>query len=396
MKYDFDKEISRRNTNSLKYDFAVEHGRPADVLPLWLADMDFPTAAPILEALHKAVDHGIFGYSEVAEDYYRAVALWFKNHFGWETNPEWLVKTPGVVYALAMAVRALTAPGDGVLIQPPVYYPFYSVIKSNDRRIVENELRYEDGQYRIDFDDFEAKIRDHKIKLFLLCSPHNPVGRVWTKEELEKIGEICDKYGVTVVSDEIHCDFAFPHHPHTIFSLACPNLAERSIICTAPSKTFNLAGLQISNIWIKNAKTRRRFQQEMERSGYSQCNSLGLVAAQTAYESGGEWLRQCKEYLRGNLNFLKGFLSDRLPQIKLVEPEGTYFAWLDCSMLSLNRDELNDLVVNKAKLWLDAGHIFGSNSANFQRIVLACTRKTLERALSQLDAAVKNLAPHTI
>lgn len=386
--YDFDKEVSRKNTNSLKYDFAVERGRPADVLPLWVADMDFPTAPPILDALHKAVDHGIFGYSEVKEDYYRAVSGWFRRHFGWETRPEWLIKTPGVVYALAMAVRALTEPGDGVLIQPPVYYPFYSVIRDNDRRIVENELVYQNGRYEIDFADFETKIRENRVKLFILCSPHNPVGRVWTIEELQKIGEICEKYGVTVVSDEIHCDFAFESHPHTIFPLACPGLAENSIVCTAPSKTFNLAGLQVSNIWIQSADIRAKFVKEIDRSGYSQLNTLGLVAAQAAYESGEEWLSECKAYLQGNLDFLRNFLQERIPEIRLVEPSGTYFAWLDCSGLGLDRKELNDLVIHKAKLWLDAGHIFGKKSAAFQRIVLACTRKTLEQALTQLAAAV--------
>lgn len=390
-RYDFDKEVSRRNTNSLKYDFAVERGRPADVLPLWVADMDFQAATPILDALHKAVDHGIFGYSEVKGEYYHAVSRWFWEHFDWETQPEWLVKTPGVVYALAMAVRALTSPGDSVLIQPPVYYPFYSVIRDNDRRIVENELVYANGHYKINFADFETKIKEENVKLFLLCSPHNPVGRVWTKAELWRIGEICEKYGVIVVSDEIHCDFAFSEFPHTVFPQAYPNLAERTVICTAPSKTFNLAGLQISNIWIQNAEIRRKFGDEIDRSGYSQHNTLGLVAAQAAYESGAEWLSQCKDYLRGNLDFLRSFLRDRLPEIKLVEPEGTYFAWLDCSGLGFDCKELNDLVIHKAKLWLDAGHIFGRKSELFQRVVLACTRKTLEQALTQLEAEVCNL-----
>lgn len=387
--YDFDRVVDRRNTNSLKYDFAAERGLPADVLPLWVADMDFPTAPPVLDALHQAVEHGIFGYSEVKGEYYRALSGWFSAHFGWETRPEWLIKTPGVVFALAMAVRALTEPGDGVLIQPPVYYPFYSVIQDNDRKLVTNELVYQNGRYAIDFEDFEAKIVHERVKLFILCSPHNPVGRVWTKEELHRIGGICEKYGVIVASDEIHCDFAFPGHPHTVFPAACPELEERTIVCTAPSKTFNLAGLQVSNIWIPNAGFREKFRREMDRSGYSQLNSLGLVAAQAAYESGGEWLSQCRGYLRGNLDFLRGFLQDRLPEIRLVEPEGTYFAWLDCSGLGLSSRELNDLVVNRAKLWLDAGHIFGKRSADFQRVVLACSRKTLEQALLQLEAAVR-------
>ena len=389
--FDFDKEVPRRNTNSLKYDFAVERGLPADVLPLWVADMDFPAPQPVLDALKKAVDHGIFGYSEVKDDYYRTVSAWFKKNFGWETKPEWLIKTPGVVFALAMAVRALTEPGDSVLIQPPVYYPFYEVIRDNDRRIVENELRYTDGHYVIDFSDFEAKIKEERVKLFLLCSPHNPVGRVWTVSELQKMGEICEKYNVLVVSDEIHCDLAFAEHPHTVFADACPDLAEHSVICTAPSKTFNLAGLQVSNIWIQSTDIRRKFQKEIGCSGYSQLNSLGLIAAQVAYETGGEWLAQCKNYLRGNLDFLRSFLQDRLPEIKLVEPDGTYFAWLDCSGLGLDRKELNDLIINRAKLWLDAGHIFGRKSELFQRVVLACTRKTLRQALTQLESAVHDL-----
>lgn len=392
-RYDFDTPVSRKNTNSLKYDFAVERGYPADVLPLWVADMDFPTARPVLDALHGAVEHGIFGYSEVKGDYYKAVADWFEEHFGWQTEPEWLIKTPGVVFALAMAIRALTKVGDGVLIQTPVYYPFYDVIRDNDRKLVENPLVYKDGRYEIDFDDFEAKIRDEQVKLFILCSPHNPVGRVWTRAELERIGEICEKYDVIVASDEIHCDFAFESHPHTVFPLACPNLTERVIICTAPSKTFNLAGLQVSNIFIPNADIRRRVRKELGRVGYLQLNTLGLAATQAAYAAGGEWLTQCKAYLRGNLDFLRDFLRERLPEIRLVEPEGTYFAWLDCAGLGLDQAALNDLIVHKAGLWLDAGHIFGKASAQFQRVVLACTRETLEEALTRLEAAVRARDP---
>ena len=389
--YDFDAVIDRKNTNSLKYDFAVERGRPADVLPLWVADMDFRAPAPVLEALHRAVEHGIFGYSDVKPDYYAAVSNWFSQRFGWQTQPEWLVKTPGVVYALAMSVRALTQPGDAVLIQPPVYYPFFSVIRDNDRVVVENELVYQDGRYSIDFEDFERKIAQQQVKLFILCSPHNPVGRVWTLEELQRIGDICRKHNVYVVSDEIHCDFAFNDHPHHIFLTANPDLAEQTIICTAPSKTFNLAGLQVSNIWIPSKKSRTAFFMEIDRSGYSQLNTLGLVACHAAYMSGGEWLEQCRCYLRENLDYLRGFLAEHIPEIKLVEPDGTYFAWLDCSGLGLGKSDLNDLIVNRARLWLDAGHIFGGNAGQFQRVVLACSRVTLQQALCQLEAAVKSL-----
>ena len=389
--YDFDTVIDRKNTNSLKYDFAVERGKPADVLPLWVADMDFPAPKPVLEALHRSVEHGIFGYSDVKSEYYDAVSAWFSQRFGWQTQPQWLVKTPGVVFALAMAVRALTEPGDVVLIQPPVYYPFFSVIRDNDRTVAENTLLYQDGRYSIDFEDFERKIVERKVKLFLLCSPHNPVGRVWTLEELQQIGAICRKHNVYVVSDEIHCDFAFAEHPHHMFLAANPELAEQTIICTAPSKTFNLAGLQVSNIWIPSEKIRAAFLKEIDRSGYSQLNSLGLVGCRAAYESGGEWLEQCCAYLRDNLNYLRSFLAAHLPQIKLVEPDGTYIAWLDCSGLGLSRSGLDDLIINRAKLWLDAGHIFGGNGGQFQRLVLACPRKTLEQALRQLKSAVESL-----
>lgn len=386
--YNFDEVVDRKNTNSLKYDFAVERGRPADVLPLWVADMDFRAPKPVLDALHSAVDHGIFGYSDVKENYYNAVSAWFDQNFGWKTQPDWLVKTPGVVFALAMAVRALTNPGDSVLVQPPVYYPFFSVIRDNERKVVENKLFYRDGRYEIDFMDFEEKIIQNRVKLFLLCSPHNPVCRVWTRDELQRIGEICLKHNIYVVSDEIHCDFAFPGHLHTVFLNACPKLADRSIICTAPSKSFNLAGLQVSNIWIPSKVIRNLFVREIDRSGYSQLNTLGLVACQAAYEHGGEWLEQCKSYLRNNLYYLRCFLAEKLPQIKLVEPEGTYFAWLDCSGLGLNRKELNDLIINTAKLWLDPGHIFGGNADQFQRIVLACPEEILQKALKQLERAV--------
>lgn len=387
--YDFNTVIDRRNTNSLKFDFAAERGRPADALPLWVADMDFRAPQPVLDALHRTVEHGIFGYSDVKSDYYDAVSFWFARRFGWQTKPEWLVKTPGVVYALAMAVRTLTLPGDAVLIQPPVYYPFFSVIRDNDRVVVENELIYRDGRYSIDFEDFAQKIVEHQIKLFILCSPHNPVGRVWSEEELQRIGVICKKYHVYVVSDEIHCDFAFAEHPHQVFLTVNPELTEQTVICTAPSKTFNIAGLQVSNIWIPSAKIRRAFLKEIDCSGYSQLNALGLVACQAAYESGGEWLEQCRAYLRENLDYLRSFLAEHIPEIRLVEPDGTYFAWLDCSGMWLSQRQLDDLIVNRAKLWLDAGHLFGGNAGQFQRVVLACPRATLEQALHQLHTAVK-------
>ncbi|MDE7243246.1 MAG: pyridoxal phosphate-dependent aminotransferase [Oscillospiraceae bacterium] len=387
--YNFDEVIDRKNTNSLKYDFAEERGLPADVLPLWVADMDFRAPEPVLDALHQAVSHGIFGYSDALPDYYEAAAKWFRERFHWETKPEWLVKTPGIVFALATAVRALTKPGDAILIQPPVYYPFFSVIRDNDRKIVESGLIYQDGRYTIDFADFEAKIAGNNVKMYILCSPHNPTGRVWTREELERLGSICKKYNVLILSDEIHCDFAFPEHPHTVFLNANPGLADRTIVCTAPSKTFNLAGLQASNIWIPDPEIRKLFRKTLQKTGLAEINALGLAACKAAYASGGEWLEECKAYMRKNLDFLRDYLAENIPQLRLVEPEGTYFAWIDCSGLGLSQEDLDKLIIHRAKLWLDSGHIFGGDAGQFQRIVLACPRATLRRALDQLAEAVR-------
>ena len=386
--FDFDKVIDRYNTNSVKFDAAEAMGYPADVLPLWVADMDFQAPECVREALRKAVDHGIFGYSILGEEYFAAIQSWFQRRFGWKLQKEWLVTTPGVVFALSTAVRAATQPGDAVLVQPPVYYPFYNVIRQNGRKVVESPLVYQDGRYTIDFSDFEEKIVTHDVKLFILCSPHNPVCRVWTLEELKTIGAICKKYGVTVISDEIHCDFAFPEHPHTPFVTACPDMAERVIVCTAPSKTFNLAGLQVSNLFIPGEALRQKFQEQMDIISYHAPNRLGVIACAAAYEGGEDWLDACKVYMRENLSYVRTFLAEHLPQIRLVEPEGTYFAWLDCTGLGLSKEELDDLIIHKAKLWLDSGAIFGDCAAQFQRVVLACPRATVQEAMERLKNAI--------
>ena len=386
--FDFDRVIDRRGTNCVKFDAAQANGYSPDILPLWVADMDFQAPPCVLEALNKAIEHGIFGYSITGQGYYDAIIRWFDTRFGWKIRQEWLIQTPGVVFALSAAVRAATKPGDAVLVQPPVYYPFYNVIRQNERQVVESPLVYENGKYSIDFADVEAKIVENGVKLFILCSPHNPVCRVWTAEELTRLGDICKTHGVTVISDEIHCDFAFPAHPHTPFVKACPELAEQTIICTAPSKSFNLAGLQTSNIFIPGAALRAAFQREMDIVSYHGVNCLGAIACQAAYEQGGEWLEECKAYMRGNLDYVRAFLAEHLPQIKLVEPEGTYFAWLDCSGLGLSKEELDDLIVRKANLWLDTGAIFGECAAQFQRVVLACPRATVVQAMENLRNAI--------
>lgn len=390
MSYNFDQIVNRTGTNSIKYDFAIERGMPADILPLWVADMDFPTAPAITEALVKAAKHGIFGYSESKSDYFEAVYHWYKDRFQWETKREWLIKTPGVVFAIAAAVRALTKEGDAVLIQQPVYYPFSYVIVKNNRKLINNPLVYENGAYRMDFEDFEDKLIKNKVKLFILCSPHNPVGRVWTKEELTKLGDLCMKHNVTVIADEIHSDFTYPGHTHTVFASIKEEFLMNSIICTAPSKTFNLAGLQVSNVFVANKDIRRKIRDEIDRTGYSQLNTMGLIACQAAYEKGADWLEELKVYLKGNLDYMRSFLEENIPQIKLVEPEGTYLVWLDCTALKVSEDKLEDLIINKAKLWLDRGTMFGEEGSGFQRVNIACPRLTLEKAMKQLAEAVKS------
>lgn len=388
MKYDFDKVTDRRGTNSVKYDFAKEFGKPQDVLPLWVADMDFPTAPAITERLMKTVQHGIYGYSNSKEDYFQAVSGWYQSHFGWEVRRSWLVKTPGVVFAITAAIRAFTEEGDAVLIQQPVYYPFARAITDNRRILVNSPLKCMDGHYEMDFEDFEQKIIDHQVKLFILCSPHNPVGRVWREWELKKVGDICLKHQVLIVSDEIHSDFVYPGYKHHVFASLSPEYADCTVTCTAPSKTFNLAGLQISNIFISNPDLKKRFRQAISETGYDEVNLLGMTACQAAYEEGEEWLAQLKEYLAGNLAFVREYLKQNLPQIRLVEPEGTYLLWLDFRELGLSGEEREKLIVEKAHLWLDRGEMFGSEGTGFERVNIACPKVTLRRALEQLSEAV--------
>jgi cystathionine beta-lyase len=387
MHYDFDEIIDRKNTNSLKYDFAIERGKPEDVQPFWVADMDFRTPQKVIDALVTGSRHGVFGYSDVKEDYFAALARWLNTSFHWKVHPEWLLRTPGVVFAIVTAIRAFTQPGDAVIIQRPVYYPFSLSIKQNARKLINSPLINNNGHYEMDFADFEQKIIDHDVKLFILCSPHNPVGRVWTKEELTRIGDICLRHQVRIVADEIHQEFTFAGHEHTVFASLKKEFADCTITCTAPSKTFNLAGLQISHIFITNEQMRRRFRKEFLSTGYCESNSLGLIAAQSAYTYGREWLNQLKTYLSGNLDVLRESLQN-IDGIQLVEPEGTYLAWLDCRGLGLTHEELDNQLLQKSRLWLDSGTMFGPEGSGFQRINIACPRKNLQQAIEKLKIIV--------
>lgn len=383
----FDSVIDRTNTMSLKFDFAERRGRPADVLPFWVADMDFPTSSYVQDALTRQVDHGIFGYSETKEEYFASVQGWMKRHHNYDVQEEWLVKTPGIVYALAQCVCAYTDPGDAVLIQQPVYYPFSEVVEDNNRKLISNDLVLnENGDYQIDFEDFESKIEHYGIKLFLFCSPHNPGGRVWTREELTRLGDICVKHHVIVAADEIHEDFAFSR-PHTVFATIKPEFADISITCTSPSKTFNLAGLQTSNNFIPNPDLRQKFAHQVAASGYSQLNVMGLVATQAAYNHGEEWYEAVKRYIQGNIEYTVTVINE-IPGLSVRKPEGTYLLWIDCRGLGLSTQDLDDFILHDAKLWLDSGAIFGPAGEGFQRLNVACPRDTLDRGLSQLKEAV--------
>ncbi len=390
MTMNFDEIIDRTNTDSIKYDFAVRRGMPEGLLPLWVADMDFRTPPCVTEALVEKSRHGVFGYSETGDAYFEVLSDWFSRRFNWQVQPDWLVKTPGVVFALCTAIRSLTREGDAVLIQQPVYYPFSESIRVNNRKLIVNELVYNGGGYTIDFEDFERKIIEHNVRLFILCSPHNPVGRVWTREELIRLGDICVEHGVRVVSDEIHADFVFPGHEHLVFADLKPEFADITVTCTAPTKTFNLAGLHISNTFIASRELRSHFRRKIARCGLSQLNVMGLVACKAAYAGGEEWLEALKIYLEENLAFLRRFLRERIPQIRLVEPQGTYLVWLDCKALGLGDKALDDLIIRGAKLWLDAGTMFGQGGSGFQRVNIACPRSLLKQALEQLESAVAN------
>ena len=387
MPINFDEIIDRRNTSCLKYDFAAERGYPADILPFWVADMDFRTPTPVIDALKARATHGIFGYTQVKDDYFTVLQNWFRTRHDWIVERSDLIITPGVVFAIANAIHAFTKKGESILIQQPVYYPFANMIRQNERVLVDSPLRLIEGHYEIDFEDFEQKIIEHSVKLFILCSPHNPVGRVWTRAELEQLAAICLRHNVIVIADEIHEEFVRPGFRHIPFASLSEEAAAITVTCTSPSKTFNLAGLQISNIFIRNAQLRRRFKEELGRTGYDEPNTLGLTGAKAAYEHGAEWLTQLLAYIEENYARTKSFLAAHLPKVKIIEPEGTYLLWLDFSAYGLTDEALNEKIIRDAHLWLDDGPIFGAGGSGFQRINIACPWATLETGLQNLAEA---------
>ena len=387
----FDVVPDRRGTASLKWDFAAERGRPEDVLPLWVADMDHATAPTVTNALLWRTRHGIFGYSDPDDAYNAALTGWFSRRYGWRVEAEWNTVTPGVVPALALAVRALTAPGKVVLIEEPVYYPFREVVEDNGRTVAAVPLvRDADGVYRRDLAALEATIEATGSRLLLLCNPHNPVGRVWSRDELAALDEVAARHGVVVVADEIHADLALPGFTTTPFASLGEATAARTITCTSPSKSFNLAGLQVANILITDAHLREAFRRELATTGYSQPNVLGLTACRAAYEGGDAWLDALREHIAAARAHVEARL-ERIEGIEAAPCEGTYLLWLDCSgfleATGLEPDELDDVMLHEAGLWLDDGRIFGAGGEGFTRINVACPRVTLDAALDRLEAA---------
>lgn len=389
MEYNFDTLIDRSNSWSIKHDFKKENGKADDILPLWVADMDFKSPQSVQDALMKAVEHGVFGYTKADDRYFEAISGWYKKRFHWDLQKDWMVCAPGVVFSISVALRAFTNEGDAVLIQPPVYHPFKRAIDRNHRKLVENPLVLENGHYRMDLTDLEKKITENDVKLMILCNPHNPVGRVWTRQELQAVSEICLKYGVFVISDEIHGDFVWPGHVQTPYASLSEEAALHSMTCTAPSKTFNLAGFQTSNLFIPDKERRDVLKSTLLDIGQENLNRMGLIACEAAYRGGEEWLTQLTAYLHGNLELLRNFTKNRMPEIRLVEPEGTYLAWLDCRGMEMTMEELNAFFSDEAKVWLDPGDHSGEEGSGFMRFNLGSPRSVIAEALDRIEAAWK-------
>jgi cystathionine beta-lyase len=393
--FNFDQVIDRSQSNSAKWNKKVLEkgfGDP-DLLPLWVADMDFKAPRPIIDKLVQTAEYGIFGYSIIPPSFYESVLSWFKRRYGWDIDKNWITQTPGVIPALDVAVNAFCNAGDKVIVQNPIYYPFYPVIENNGCRILLNPLKLSNNHYTMDFKDLEKKVKDPRAKMIILCNPHNPIGRVWTREELKQLGEICIKDEILVVSDDVHCDLILPGNKFINFAAINDEFAQNSVTCTSTSKTFNLAGLKISNIVIPNDKLRQTYKNTQANLGVGSPNLFAVAAMETAYshEICENWLDALLQYLNENLNFLKEFIEEKHPQIRVIEPEGTYLVWLDCRELGLEPKELEKFMRGKAKLALDEGYIFGQGGEGFERINIACPRSILEKALNRISNAIINM-----
>jgi len=385
----FDRQIPRYNTASAKWDLTeARFGRPG-LLPLWVADMDFSAPNAVIDAIKARVDHGVFGYTFPDDAYKSAVVSWFRNRNQWEIRPEWIVWSPGVVPALHLLVSALSSPGDGVIVQRPVYYPFFDAIEQTGRRLLNNPLKYDGGRYEMDFADLRKKAADPNATLLILSNPHNPVGRVWSIDELKELGEICMANGITIIADEIHCDLILQGR-HIPFGTLGSEFLSQAAVCTSPSKTFNLAGLHTANIVIADNEKRSEFYKALKRVGLLGPNTLGAVACQAAYEYGEPWLNELLTYIKASIVFLTEYLSIHLPRVQVIPTEGTYLVWLDFRELEPDYEKLERIMLDEAKVALDEGYIFGPEGAGFERINVACPRSILKQALLQIVGAFQS------
>jgi len=390
MKYNFDEITPREGTGCFKYDIRKDYFGKADVIPMWVADMDFKTPDFVLEAIRKRTEHEILGYSIRSEGFYQSAIDWFRNRQRWEIQRDWMIFTPGVVPALNFAINAFSKTGEKVILQPPVYHPFFHVIKGNGRKILENPLKLVNGKYTMDLDQLAGKL-DPDVKMILISHPHNPVSRVWQKDELNDLASLCIEKKIIMISDEIHSDLILPGHEHIPLASISEEIADMTVTCVAPSKTFNLAGLSTSLAIISNEKLRKHFSHQIERSHLWLGNIFGNVALETAYRGGDDWVNQLIEYLSGNVDYLRAFLEKELPQIKLIEPQATYLLWLDMSALEMTDDELKQFMIEEAGLGCNDGPSFGTGGSGFQKMNVGCPRSVLKQALGQLKEAVDQL-----
>ncbi|WP_026895805.1 MalY/PatB family protein [Clostridiisalibacter paucivorans] len=388
MGFNFDKGIDRRNTNSIKWDFVSKYYGTDNVLPMWVADMDFPAPEPVKNAIKRRAEHGAYGYTDMAESFYDSIIGWMNRRHQWNIKKDWIVYTPGVVPAVNMAIMAYTNPGDKVIIQSPVYFPFFEAVKSNERELIDNQLVLKNGRYEMDFENLEKNI-DEKTKLLILCSPHNPVGRVWSKEELLRLGEICIKNNIIIVSDEIHSDIIYGDNRHLPLGSLSDELLNNTITCMAPSKTFNVAGLAASAIIIPDKVLRTKFKDIINRVHIGMANTFGAVALEACYNHGEEWLEELLNYLQENVLYVEKFIEKNIPEIGVKKPEGTYLMWLDFKKLGFNAKQLKEFMIKEAKVALNDGITFGPGGEGFQRMNIACPRSTIKEGLERIERAVR-------
>jgi cystathionine beta-lyase len=398
MKYNFDLKCDRSNTNCVKWDAVKDVFGREDIIPMWVADMDFPAAKPIVAALKKRAAHEFYGYTKPGQELIEAIVSRMQRKFNWQIRPEWIVFTPGVIPALSAAARAVSRPGDEIVLQEPVYFPFFSVVTQSGCKIVNNPLKFDGKRYTMDLRDLESKFRPvagshlthSRAKAVIFCNPQNPIGRLWTKAETTRMGEIVIRNGGIVISDEIHCEILYKGYRHTPFAAISDEFAQNSVVCMAPSKTFNLAGLHASCIIIPNQKLRESFSDSMA-AVVPGPNVFGLVAMEAAFSEGDDWLAQMLDYLNGNLKITMEFFAKRVPQIKVIKPQGTYLLWLDCRKLGLDNQALSTFMRAKARVGFDDGFLFGESGSGFERMNIACPRVILLEALSRIENAVNSL-----